>query len=55
MTHTAFLGARGIATLLLAAHTARLRAVDFRITGCPAWLLRLFDLVGVREELAVIG
>lgn len=55
LTHTAFLGARGITTLLLAAHTARLRAVDFRITGCSAWLLRLFDLVGVREELAVIG
>jgi hypothetical protein len=38
-----------------AAHTARRGAVDFRITGCSSSLLRLFDLVGVREELAVIN
>ena len=55
LTHTAFVGARGITTLLAAAHTARHRAVDFQITGCSARLLRLFDLVGVREQLAVIG
>jgi anti-anti-sigma factor len=55
LAHIGFLGARGISTLLAAAQTAQLRAVDFRITGCSARLLRLFDLVGVREELAVIG
>ena len=55
LTHTTFLGARGITTLLAAAHTARLQAIDFRITGFSARLLRLFDLVGVREQLAVTG
>jgi hypothetical protein len=44
LTYTAFLGARGITTLLTAGHTARLRAVDFQITGarrgcfaCSSW------------------
>ena len=53
LMHATFLDARGITTLLLAARTARLSAVDFRITGCSSRLLRLFDLVGVREEVAV--
>jgi anti-anti-sigma factor len=54
LPHVSFLGARGINTLLAAAHTARLRAVDFRTTGCSARLLHLFDLVGVRAELIAI-
>jgi anti-anti-sigma factor len=55
LINTSFLGARGISTLLLAARTARLWSVDFRITRCSSRLLRLFDLVGVREELDVIS
>jgi anti-anti-sigma regulatory factor len=55
LAYVAFLGARGINTLLAAATTARLRAIDFRITGFSARLVRLLDLVGVREELAVMG
>ena len=55
LTHVTFLDAHGITTLLAAAHTARQRALDFRITGCSPRLLRLFDLVGVRAELAAIG
>lgn len=55
LPHVSFFSARGITTLLAAARTARLRGVDFRITGCSARLLRLFDLTGVREELIEIG
>lgn len=55
LQHVSFLGAGGITILLAAAQTARLRTIEFRITGCPVRLLRLFDLVGVREELALVG
>lgn len=55
LTHVTFLDARGITTLLTAAHTARQRGLDFQITGCSPRLLSLFDLVGVRAQLAAIG
>jgi STAS domain len=51
LTHVTFLDARGITTLLTAAHTARQRGLDFRITGCSPRLLGLFDLVGVRAQV----
>ena len=55
LTHVTFLDARGVTILHTAAHTARQRGLDFRITGCSPRLLRLFDLVGVRPQLAAIG
>jgi anti-anti-sigma factor len=55
LTHVTFLDARGITTLLTAAHTARQRDIGFRITGCSPRLIRLFDLVGVRAKFAAIG
>ena len=53
LVHTTFIGARAITSLLAAAQLAQHRAVAFQVTGCPARLLRVFDLVGVSELLAV--
>lgn len=51
LVHTTFISARAITTLLDAAHTARTRTFGFRVTGCSPHILRVLDLVGVREVL----
>lgn len=55
LTHTTFLDAAGIATLVDAARAASRRSIDFRVTGCPPRILRLFDLLGVTGELHASG
>jgi anti-anti-sigma factor len=55
LTHTTFLSARGIGTMVGAARDASERSVDFRVTGCSLQMLRLFDLVGVRKMLRASG
>ena len=51
LAHTTFIGARAISTLLAAAHMARLQARKFRVSGCSPRLLRVIDIVGLREVL----
>jgi anti-anti-sigma factor len=55
LTHTTFLGARGITALVDAAGRSAGLSVGFQVTGCSPRMLRLFDLVGVREVLRASG
>ncbi|HWM07500.1 MAG TPA: STAS domain-containing protein [Actinophytocola sp.] len=52
LIHTTFIGARAITTLLDAAHAADMRTIGFQVTGCSPHILRVIELVGMREELA---
>lgn len=51
LTRTTFLDARGIRALVGAARAASQRSIVFRVTGCSQRTLRIFDIVGVKEEL----
>lgn len=55
VTRMTFIGARGIVVLLDAAQNARRRKVDFRVIGCSEWLLRVFAIAGVGDQLAASG
>jgi len=53
LADVAFLSARGISALVVAAKSAAQKEVDFRVTGCRPSVLRLLNIVGVAELLGL--
>jgi anti-sigma B factor antagonist len=53
LADVAFLSARGISALVVAAKSAAQKGMDFRVTGCRPSVLRLLNIVEVAELLGL--
>lgn len=54
LSEVSFLGAKGIAALIDAAHDAHLRGCGFAIIGCRPIFVRILEIVDAREMLNVL-